>query len=93
MFHTKWASHHDFQRTRGVLRLLASIVSDLWQRQQSLTGNTSLIHTSDINFAIADADIVVAAASVSQSFIDVKNFFEIIGSSNPKHLDKFKRFM
>lgn len=55
MFHTKWASHHDFQRTRGVLRLLASIVSDLWQRQQSLTGNNSLIHTSDINFANLDA--------------------------------------
>jgi predicted AAA+ superfamily ATPase len=55
MFHTKWASHHDFQRTRGVLRLLASIVSDLWRRQQSLTGNTSLIHTSDINFANLDA--------------------------------------
>lgn len=55
MFHTKWASHHDFQRTRGVLRLLASIVSDLWQRQQSLTGNTSLIQTSDINFANLDA--------------------------------------
>lgn len=55
MFHTKWASHHDFQRTRGVLRLLASIVSDLWQRQQSLTGNTSLIHTSDVNFTNLDA--------------------------------------
>ncbi len=55
MFHTKWASHHDFQRTRGVLRLLASIVSDLWQRQQSLIGNTSLIHTSDVNFTNLDA--------------------------------------
>src|SRR5207245_1979413 len=28
----RWGSHPDFQRTRGVLRLLASIVGDLWQR-------------------------------------------------------------
>ncbi len=37
--HKHWASHHDFQRTRGALRLLASIVSDLWQRQNSLVGD------------------------------------------------------
>jgi hypothetical protein len=30
IFRVRWASHHDFQRTRGVLRLLAAIVSDLW---------------------------------------------------------------
>jgi predicted AAA+ superfamily ATPase len=55
MFQARWASHHDFQRTRGVLRLLASISSDLWKRQNSLTGNTSLIHSADINFANLDA--------------------------------------
>jgi hypothetical protein len=55
VFHKHWASHHDFQRTRGVLRLLASIVSDLWQRQNSLVGDVSLIHTSDVNFANLDA--------------------------------------
>ena len=38
-----------FQRTRGVLRLLASIVQDLWQRRNSLTGIQALIHTSDLN--------------------------------------------
>lgn len=54
VFHTRWASHHDFQRTRGVLRLLGAIVSDLWQRQNSLTGDVSLIHTSDVNFANLD---------------------------------------
>ena len=55
MFHSRWASHHDFQRTRGVLRLLASIISDLWKRQGSLNGNNSLIHSSDVNFANLDA--------------------------------------
>jgi hypothetical protein len=28
-------SHNDFQRTRGVLRLLASIVGDLWQQRET----------------------------------------------------------
>ncbi|MBP6872709.1 MAG: ATP-binding protein [Bacteroidales bacterium] len=55
MFRIRWASHHDFQRTRGVLRLLASIVSDLWNRQQSLTGSNYLIQTTDVNFANLDA--------------------------------------
>jgi hypothetical protein len=55
VFHKHWASHHDFQRTRGVLRLLASVVSDLWQRQNSLVGDVSLIHTSDVNLANLDA--------------------------------------
>lgn len=55
MFRKRWASNHDFQRTRGVLRLLASIVSDLWQRQSSLVGNNALIHTSDVHFENLDA--------------------------------------
>jgi len=55
VFRIKWASNHNFQRTRGVLRLLASIITDLWQRQESLTGTNALIHISDINFANLDA--------------------------------------
>jgi predicted AAA+ superfamily ATPase len=39
--YTRWGSHPDFQRTRGVLRLLASIVGDLWQRRE---GNTQTQH-------------------------------------------------
>ncbi|WP_373549315.1 DUF499 domain-containing protein [Haliscomenobacter sp.] len=54
-FRIRWASHHDFQRTRGVLRLLAAIVSDLWKRQQSLPGNNLLIHPGVVNFANLDA--------------------------------------
>lgn len=49
MFRLRWGNDPRFQRTRGVLRLLASIVQDLWQRRSSLTGSQALIHTSDLN--------------------------------------------
>jgi hypothetical protein len=55
VFRIRWASHHDFQRTRGVLRLLAAIVSDLWKRQQSLPGVNAMIHTGVVNFANLDS--------------------------------------
>jgi hypothetical protein len=54
VFRIRWASHHDFQRTRGALRLLAAIVSDLWKRQQSLPGGNLLIHASDVQCANLD---------------------------------------
>lgn len=55
LFRVRWASHHGFQRTRGVLRLLGGIVSDLWQRQDSLKGPQGLIHPSDVNFTNLEA--------------------------------------
>ena len=48
IFRNKWASNPQFQRTRGVLRLLASIVSDLWKRRKNLVGNHTLIHPSHL---------------------------------------------
>ena len=51
MFRLTWGSDSRFQRTRGVLRLLASIVKDLWTRRSSLTGTQALIHTSDVQLA------------------------------------------
>ncbi len=48
MFRNRWGSDSKFQRTRGVLRLLASIVQDLWKRKDSLNGPQNLIHTSDV---------------------------------------------
>jgi hypothetical protein len=51
VFRLKWGNDSRFQRTRGVLRLLASIVKDLWIRRGSLTGSHALIHTSDVNLA------------------------------------------
>ncbi len=55
VFRVRWASNHDFQRTRGVLRLLAAIISDLWKRKESLTGGNILIDAGDVNFANLDA--------------------------------------
>ncbi len=55
VFRVRWASNHDFQRTRGVLRLLAAIISDLWKRQNNLSGSHLLIDAGDVNFANLDA--------------------------------------
>lgn len=49
MFRLKWGNDSRFQRTRGVLRLLASTIKDLWNRRGSLSGSQALIHTSDVN--------------------------------------------
>ena len=54
IFKDKWASHPHFQRTRGVLRLLASVVSDLWKRKNSLVGNHALIHPSHLQIGNLD---------------------------------------
>ena len=48
IFRVRWGSDSRFQRTRGVLRLLASIVKDLWQRRSTLVGTQALIQTSDV---------------------------------------------
>lgn len=48
MFHVRWGSDSRFQRTRGVLRILASIVQDQYKRRNSLVGTHLLIHTSDV---------------------------------------------
>ena len=55
MFRIRWASHSDFQRTRGVLRILAAIVSDLWKRRNNLPGHHAMIHTSDVEFSNLDS--------------------------------------
>ncbi|MCX7650091.1 MAG: DUF499 domain-containing protein [Flavobacteriales bacterium] len=55
MFRLRWASNPFFQRTRGVLRILAAIVSDLWKRQNSLAGSHYLIHTSDVVLSNVEA--------------------------------------
>jgi predicted AAA+ superfamily ATPase len=55
IFKTKWASNNNFQRTRGVLRLLAAVVSDLWKRQQSLAGGNVLIQSGDLHLPNLDS--------------------------------------
>lgn len=48
VFRLRWGNDSRFQRTRGVLRLLASIVQNLWKQRNSITGTQALIHTSDV---------------------------------------------
>lgn len=48
IFRLRWASDPRFQRTRGVLRLLASIVQSLWKQKMNLPSNQALIHISDV---------------------------------------------
>ncbi|MGC8875293.1 MAG: ATP-binding protein, partial [Chloroflexia bacterium] len=50
--YTRWGSHPDFQRTRGVLRLLASIVGDLWKRRHGNTQTQHLIQPCHIRWSI-----------------------------------------
>ena len=50
--YTRWGSHPEFQRTRGVLRLLASIVGDLWQRRQGNTRTQHLIQPCDVRWSV-----------------------------------------
>lgn len=56
--YTRWGSHPDFQRTRGVLRLLASMVGDLWERRESSTHTQHLIQPCDIRWSV---DVLQAA--------------------------------
>lgn len=51
-FFLRWGSHSEFQRTRGVLRLLASIVGDLWQRRNTETQSQPLIQPAHIHWTI-----------------------------------------
>lgn len=50
--YTRWGSHPDFQRTRGVLRLLASVVGDLWERREANTQSEPLIQPCHIRWSI-----------------------------------------
>ncbi|MEI9479179.1 MAG: DUF499 domain-containing protein, partial [Deltaproteobacteria bacterium] len=50
--YTRWGSHPDFQRTRGVLRLLASVVGDLWQRREGNTQSQPLIQPCHVRWSI-----------------------------------------
>lgn len=51
-FYTRWGSHPDFQRTRGVLRLLAAIVGDLWKRRSGNTQTQHLIQPCHIRWSV-----------------------------------------
>ena len=48
----RWGSHNDFQRTRGVLRLLASVVGELWQRRNTETQSQPLVQPCHVSWTI-----------------------------------------
>ena len=50
--YTRWGSHPDFQRTRGVLRLLASIVGDLWNRRHNTAEIQHLIQPCHVRWSL-----------------------------------------
>lgn len=50
--YTRWGSHPDFQRTRGVLRLLASVLEDLWKHRDSNTQSQALIQPCHIRWSV-----------------------------------------
>jgi hypothetical protein len=58
----------DFQRTRGVLRLLAYVVSDLFNRKD----NESLIQSCDVNLGVSEirGELVKYAGSAFHSVVD-----------------------
>ncbi len=48
----RWGSHNDFQRTRGMLRLLASVVGDLWQQRETTRQTQPLIQPCHVRWNI-----------------------------------------
>jgi len=50
--YTRWGGDPDFQRTRGVLRLLASLIGDLWQRRDTNTQSQPLIQPCHVRWSV-----------------------------------------
>jgi hypothetical protein len=48
----RWGSHPDFQRTRGVLRLLATLVADLWIKRDATTESQPLIQPCHVRWSL-----------------------------------------
>jgi hypothetical protein len=51
-FYQRWGSHADFQRTRGVLRLMATVVGALWKNRGKTTVTQPLIQPCDISWLL-----------------------------------------
>ncbi len=68
VLYERWGSITEFQRTRGVLRLMAYVVSDLYNRKD----NESLIQSCDINLGLAEirGELVKYAGNAFHGVID-----------------------
>lgn len=87
IFRLRWASNPYFQRTRGVLRLLAAIISDLWNRQNSLSGSNYMIHTSDVYLSNIDAVVSQITSLYGPNWSAVINADVSGSSSNSFRID------
>lgn len=84
--YTRWGSNPSFQRTRGVLRLLASIVGDLWKRRDTNSQTQHFIQPCHINWSV-DAMQAILTRLWDQAFQSVAAA-DIIGDrSNAGQLD------
>lgn len=90
--HEKWGSIPTFQRTRGVLRLLAEITSEVYKKRSTGT----LIHSSDVNLSkssicrefvkhIGNEFESVIAADVSGDGANAPQIDAKMGSEYEKH--------
>lgn len=91
IFRVRWASNHDFQRTRGVLRLLAAIVGDLWQHRRNLPGENLLIHTGDVNLERIDALVGQMKRLYGNGYEAVITADVAGASSNARKIDNAKK--
>jgi len=68
VLYERWGSIPEFQRTRGVLRLLAYVVSDLYNRKD----NEALIQLCDVNLGASEirGELVKYAGSAFHGVID-----------------------
>ena len=89
IFRLRWGSFHNFQRTRGVLRLLAAIVQDLWIRRNTLDGSRMLIHTSDVNLGSLSTLTDMVTYLMGPQWGTVMSADVYGTSSNAKNIDDF----
>lgn len=84
-FRLRWGSFPNFQRTRGVLRLLAAIVQELWNRRYALEGSQLLIHTADVNLAGINALTDMVTHLMGSQWESVMTA-DVYGTSSNAHL-------
>lgn len=80
ILYQKWGTFHTFQRTRGVLRLLANVIEDLYQKERAID-------------LILPSDISLNNSSIRSEFIDHigQQYQGVISSDISNHSSKAKQ--
>ena len=87
--YTRWGSHPQFQRTRGVLRLLASVIADLWDRRNTNTVSQPLIMPCHIGWSV-DAMQAALTRFWGDQYQSVAAADVHSGTSNARSVDEEK---